>query len=340
LVALFLVSTEEVAGKTMIGAGVGKRLLGDGKKVGFLKPIITDEKAAGNDSDAAFIKQVLALPEPVGSLCPLLSGQRPLADMVREAYIEVSQQKDVVIIEGRCGQGRDDSLSQAAYEIAGALKARVIVVADYANQATAKLIDGYQGFGGNLLGIILNKVPRSQLKHAASEISPQFEAAGITVLGILPEDRALFTLTVGELADSIQGEILNNAEKSAELVGNLMAGAMCVDSGLDYFGRKTNKAAVVRDDRPDMQMAALETSTRCLVISGTTEPVDYVRDKAEGKGIPIILTRSDTGTIVQNIEDALDKARFQQEKKLLKLGEIMEPHINFQAIYKGLSLTG
>ena len=340
MVALYVVSSEEAAGKTTICAGVGKYLLGDGRKAGFLKPIIAERPIEGNDSDAVFMKQVLALPEPVDSLCPLISGERALADRIREAYIEVSQGKDVVIVEGMCGQSPDDNLSKASYEMVKALKAKVIIVEGYSNQSSrVRFINSYKEFGENLLGIVLNKVPGSQLKHMADEISSQLDEAGINLLGILPEDRALFTLTIGELTDYIQGEILNNAEKSAELVENLMVGAMCVDSGLEYFSRKANKAAVVRDDRPDMQLAALETSTRCLVISGNTAPIYSVRYRAEDKGVPIILTKNDASTIVKNIEGALDKTRFNQEKKLLKLTEIMEQHLNFQAIYRGLGLA-
>ena len=339
MVALYLISSAEAAGKTTIAAGVGKRLLGDGKKAGYLKPVIADKKPDG-DSDAAFMKQVLALSEPLESLYPLLSGERSLADRIREAYIEVSQNKDVVVVEGMCGQSPDDNLSKASYEIAGALKAKVIIVAGYSNGSSpAGFINGYKGFGANLLGIILNKVPKSQLKRLCAEVTAQFSEAELPILGVLPEDRVLFTLTIGELADSIQGEILNNAEKSVELVENLMVGAMSVDSGLDYFGRKAGKAAVVRDDRPDMQMAILETSTRCLVISGGTAPIDYVRYKAEDKGVPIILSKNDTNDIVKRIEKALSEARFNQEKKLVKLAEIMEQHLDFSAIYRGLDLA-
>jgi len=340
LVALYVVSSKEAAGKTTICAGVGKYLLGDGRKAGFLKPIIAERPIEGNDSDAIFMKQVLALPEPVDSLCPLISGERALADRIREAYIEVSQGKDVVIIEGMCGKSPDDSLSKASYEMVKALKAKVIIVEGYSSQSLkTRFINIYKEFGENLLGIVLNKVPGSQLKHMSDEISSQLDEAGINLLGMLPEDRALFTLTIGELTDYIQGEILNNAEKSAELVENLMVGAMCVDSGLEYFSRKANKAAVVRDDRPDMQLAALETSTRCLVISGNTAPIYSVRYRAEDKGVPIILTKNDAGTIVKNIEDALDKTKFNQERKLLKLTEIMEQYLNFQAIHRGLGLA-
>lgn len=340
MVALYLVSAVEAAGKTMIAAGVGKRLLGDGNKVGFLKPIVAEGKPTDSDADAKFMKQVLSLSEPVEFLCPLIGGKRSLADMVREVYIEASQNKDVIIIEGRCGQRADDNLSKDAYAIAAALKAKVIGVEDYVNgSSSAEFINRYQGFGENLLGIILNKVPKSQLKRVGKEITSKFNETELRILGLLPEDRALFTLTVGELADLVQGEILNDAEKSVELAENLMLGAMAVDSGLEYFGRKTNKVVVVRGDRPDMQMAALETSTRCLVISGGKAPIDYVRYKAEDKGIPLISTENDTGAVVQSIEDALDKARFHQEKKLIKLAEILEQNLDFQAVYQGLGLA-
>ena len=339
MVALYLVSSAEAAGKTTIAAGVGKHLLGDGKKAGYLKPVITDKKP-DDDSDAAFMKQVLALSEPLESIYPLLSGERSLADRIRGAYIEVSQNKDVVVVEGMCGQSPDDNLSKASYEIAGALKAKVIIVADYSNRSSpVGFINGYKGFGANLLGIILNKVPKSQLKRVCDEVTSKFSETELRILGVLPEDRALFTITIGELADHVQGEILNNSEKSVELVENLMVGAMAVDSGLDYFGRKNGKAVVVKDDRPDMQMAALETSIKCLVISGITAPIDYVRYKAEEKGVPLILTKNDTSTVMQSIEDALDKTRFNQEKKLVKLAKIMEQHLDIQAIYSGLGLA-
>jgi BioD-like phosphotransacetylase family protein len=314
---LYIVSAEEAAGKTAICAGLGRYLLGNGKKVGFLKPLIAEK--SGADGDASFMKQVLDLPEAVESLHPPEDVQK-----IKEACDKIYQSKDVVIVEGRLGQGAD--------EIAKALNARVIVVEAYSGQAS-KFIDGYKEFGENLLGVVLNKVPPSQLKRVQDEASAQFGAAGINVLGVLPEDRVLFAITVGELADSLQGKILNNAENSGELVENFMLGAMVVDSGLDYFGRKNNKAAVVRQDRPDMQLAALETSTRCLVLSGSNEPPIYsVLQKAENRGIPIISTESATSDVVASIEDALSRTRFNQEQKLPKLAEIMKQNLDLQAV--------
>jgi hypothetical protein len=336
LVSLYLVSAEEGAGKTAIAAGIARRLAGDGKKVGFLKLVTGDKMPEGGERDAGFMKQLLGLKEPAEALSLLVGSGKSAADKIKEAC--ASQDKDVIIIEGRCGQSPNDEFSQAAYEVAKALKAKVMAVEGYKQGAVLQFVHSYKGFGENLLGIILNKVPKSQLQRVCEEVTSSFGAGELAILGVLPEDRALLVLTVGELAGHIQGEILNDAEKSAELVENLMVGAMVVDSGLDYFGRKAGKAVVVRADRPDMQMAALETPTKCLVLTGGAGPVDYVRYKAEEKGVPLILTKSDTATVIQRIEDALDQARFGQEKKMSKLAEILEKNLDFQAVYKELGL--
>jgi len=335
MVALYVTSLKEAAGKTTVCAGLSKHLQGDGRKVGFFKPIIADDKGlpvVGVDSDAVFMKQILALEESLDSLCPVISNHNNLENKISEAYARVSPGKDVVIVEGMSEQ------SQVSHRIAAALDARVIIVEGYSKELL-KHIDGYKEFAGYLLGVVLNKVPRSQVEHIPSEIVTQFDRAGVNVLGVLPEDRVLFTLTIGELAEHLQGEILNCAERSEELVENFMLGAMCVDLGPEYFGRKTNKVVVLRGERSDMQLAALETSTRCLILSGNAAPIPAVLYQAEAKNVPIILVKGEPIATVIGIEDALAKVRFNQEKKLPRLTEIVESHLDFQAVYRSLGLT-
>ena len=123
-----------------------------------------------------------------------------------------------------------------------------------------------------------------------------------------PENRTPTAITVGDLAKGIDGKILNHAERSNKLVENYMLGAMTVDSGLDYFNRKKNKAAIIRQERLDMQLAALETSTVCLVLSGGNQaPAHSVLHKAESRGIPIITTPVTVIDIVTRIDKLLEK---------------------------------
>lgn len=295
---LYIVSVAAGAGKTAIGAGLARNLMSAGKKVGYL--------ASGTgDGDAAFMQEVLG----------------------------ATGGKEVVLAEGRLGVKADDPVTQDAYAAAKDKQAKVIVIEVYSGQKS-KYADVYRGFGKALLGVVINKVPVSQLERAAADAARQFGAAGIKVLGVIPEDRTLLAVSVGELAASVGGKLLNNAEKAPELVENYMLGAMVVDSGRDYFARKTAKAAIVRADRPDMQLAALETPTQCLVLSGSSsEPPFYnVLQKAEARAIPIIATDHPTAAIVEDIEAALEKARCRQEPKLKKLTELVEKNLNIPAL--------
>ena len=325
MTALYVTSLAEGVGKTTICAGLAQHLLSSGKKVGFLKPIIAEE-VTGSDSDALFMKQILGLDEPVDSICPVISGQDNVANKIRKAYDGVSQGKDVVIVEGVCERS-----------IVEALDAKTIIVEDYSQEPKAKLVNDYRDLGQYSLGVVLNKVPLSRLDSLSTD--SQFSEAGITILGALPEDRILFTLSMGELVECLQGELVNGAEKSEELVENFMLGAMTVDPGPEYFGRKANKAVVVKGGRPDMQMAALETSVRCLILSGNIAPIPAIRHRAKEKNVPIIVVKSDTMTTVMAIEDALAKTRFNQAKKLPKLTELMEKHFSFQTVYQELGLA-
>ncbi len=243
-----------------------------------------------------------------------------------------ARNKDIVIIEGVWQQRPGGESVESSYEVAKALEAKVVVIEAYsADLFKTKFADKYQGFGADLLGVVINKVPMSRME-AVREL-------GGVVLGVIPEDRALLGLTVAELAELVEGKIVNDAGKSVELVENYMLGALSVDSGLDYFGRKDNKAVVVKGERPDMQLAALETSTKCLVISGDGSPIYDVLHSAEGKGIPVIVTDEDTASVMDSVEQALGMTKFNQEKKLPRLAEIMKQRFDFKALYKGLGLA-
>lgn len=330
MAALYVTSEQRGAGKTAICAGLAKHFIGRGKKIGFFKPFIAQgkESSVEVDGDAAFMKQVFALKESVESICPTFADDRNLTTRVKEAFAKLSQGKDVVIIEGVSGQGQAEKLVEA-------LDAKVIVVADY-SQGTPGGGDNYKSLGKHLLGVIVNKVPRSQYDRVFSELCDVFGKAKVSLLGVLPEDRTLFTLSVAELAEKINGKLLSHAEQSGELVENIMLGAMVVDSGLYYYGRKANKAVVIRSERPDMQLAALETSTRCLVLSGTAPPQVAVAQMAESKRIPVISAPEGVANIAASLEEALAQTRFRQEKKLPRLVELMEQYFNFKAVAQAL----
>jgi BioD-like phosphotransacetylase family protein len=295
---IYVVATEEQAGKTAICAGLAINLLNAGKKVGYLKP-----QAAENDSDVNFMKNI------------------PKLEVIKKEA-NLPKGKDIILVES--------TLENKTSDTARAMKAKVIAVESYAG-GILKYGNAYKKFGDSFLGVIINRVPSSQVSRVKKEAAEKYGTVGVNVLGIIPDNRTLLAVTIGELAECIGGKILNHKEKSGELVENYMLGAMTVDSGLDYFGRKKNKAAIIRQERLDMQLAALETSTSCLVLSGVDKAPEYkVRHKAESQGIPIITTDAAVSDIVKNIDNLLGKPRLNQEKKLTKLADTVKQNLDLK----------
>jgi len=175
----------------------------------------------------------------------------------------------------------------------------------------------YKRLGRRLLGVVINKVPLSKLSFVKEQAAIQMPpASGIQLLGIIPEDRLLYSMTIAGLAELFQGKILNNTEKSGELIENYMLGALVFDSGEEYFKRKKNKAVILKSERPDMQLAALQTSLRCMVISGPVPPIPAVTQLARIKKVPLISTSGEVMNLISTLEAAAARRKFNQEQKL------------------------
>lgn len=315
MVALVITSTKPGAGKTTITAGLGKYLVDSGKKAGYLKLASTT-----NDTDVLFMKGLLNLGEPLEKL---VFSPSELAK-AKEIYAEVSHGKDIMLIEA---PGKDASW------VAETLDAKVITV----EGATTNL-DELKGFGKRLVGMVINKVPSSQLIKAKEQAAKL--GAGLKVLGLIAEDRALLAVSVGELANAFKGKVLDGESQLSELVENIMFGALYLDSGIDYFGRKSNKAVVLRSERADMQLAALETSTRCMVLVGDKPPANIVLQRAKEKKVPVVLAAGDVTAAVATIEKTIVESRFGQIKKLPRLVEIMKKDLDFMTLNRELGLAG
>lgn len=351
MIALYITSMGKAVGKSVLCAGLGRKLKAEGKRVGFLKPVaILPEEASAEvgGKDAEFMKQVLALEEPVELLCPVVlsaeglaapggGGEPPWLKKIEAAFAKVSRGKDVVLLEGVSGFKAGTESARVAGQIVEALGARAMLLVRYQDDLEEdQIVAAAKALADHLLGVVINAVPQRRMESVKALLVPPLEQSGIKVLGVLPEDRVLFTVSVGELTEHLGGSILNCPERSNELVENLMVGAMSVDSALSYLTLKPNKAVITRGDRPDIQLAALETSTRCLVLTDNINPMPNVLNRALELEVPIVVVEADTTCTMEALEGVFDKARFHHEKKLERLGEILEQYFNLETLYQAI----
>lgn len=317
MVTLFVTSLSSGAGKTAICAGIDRHLTDQGKKIGYMRLLIG---APPSSEDGLFMKEIFSLPESLETLCPAFTNENQFAADFKKSFDAVAGGKDVVIIEGW------------GASIPRAVSARVVLVITYDELQDANVTSTYGSFGQQVAGIVINKVPVSQLTRVRSETEASFMKSGVTLLGVIAEDRALLTFSIDELVKIIDGQVNNNPQQTAELAANFMLGAMTVDSSLPYYERMADKVVVVRGERPDMQLGALQTSTRAVVVTGSGQLVPLVQNRAEERKIPLITTPYDVSAIADRIEEALLKTRFHQKSKIPRLMELMAQGFNFQLL--------
>ncbi len=349
---LYITSTDVFSGKTALCVGLGEKFLRSGYAIGYMKPVSAVAGAICEraiDEDVEFIKEIFRLSEAKAPviLTPklvdsLLRGEEE-ADfraLLKEAYAQVAQDKDVIILEGGGRLEEGSIVGLAAPYISELLGAKDLVVIKYANdlQAVDDALRAKEAFGDSLLGIVFNVVPRQRMEFLEEVVKPYLEERGIKVLAVLPQERFLLSISVGQLTECLDGEVLCCPEARDELVEHLMVGAMTVDAALSYFRRKPNKAVITGGDRPDIQLAALETSTKCLILTGNLRPSPIVLGRAEEVGVPVILVKPDTLTTVEIIEQFFGKTRFHQEEKIHCFEKLLEERFNFEALYEGLGL--
>jgi len=354
MVTLYITSTETFSGKSALCVGIGKRLQRDGYTLGYMKPVSSGARLAAGmvDEDAEFFQTTFHLPDAMEDLAPVgitprlveefLAGTdtTDYAAKLKAAYARVAAGRDVVILEGGSNLREGYLIDLPTPQVAQMLGAQALVVVKYNNdlQVLDDALTARKRLGDCLVGVVLNAVPRQQMPFVQETAKPALEARGVPVLAVLPQERLLLSVSVQELTEFLNGRVLCCEDKTDELVEHLMVGAMGVESALSYFRRKPNKAVITGGDRPDIQLAALETSTKCVILTGNLRPSPIILGRAEEVGVPMILVRQDTLTTVETIERFFGKTRFHLDRKIERFEEMLADRFDFERLYAALGI--
>ncbi|HMK59792.1 MAG TPA: DRTGG domain-containing protein [Dissulfurispiraceae bacterium] len=348
---IFLSSNSDSVGKTMITIGLTLKLKELGFKVGYMKPlgrkpVRTDYGT--HDEDALFINEVLELKEPLDIVSPFVvdchsfdggvsSTTTCACGRVLDAYPSFSN-KDFLLISGGV-----DVFDGAAFDI-GILKllkdldARAIIIDKWNGFATADTILGAARlYEGRCVGCVINKVPKNMVSHVRKSIKPFIEKNGVNVLGIIPVDKLLQALTVRELAETLDGTVVCCERNIDQYVHNYLIGAMDPESAHKYFRRVEDKVVITGAHNSEMQIAALEASAKCIVITGSVRISDRIIGQAISRGVPIISVSDDTFTAVQKIESSLGSLTIRAKDKVARARDIVDRDFNIGTLLEAFA---
>ena len=293
------------SGKTSLASALAQISLGTGISTALAKPVSVDD-GSKTEKDFEFYSQ---LNESISRsndapMAVSLNGLTENAQVVKwtvEKVNQLSRQSDNVIVDGLDWFLPDGSVNSTAIDICDTLHPKIILVLRYSNPCELRaIVNSVEEIGGDLLGVIINGVTKYRWHYVINSIAPLFLSSGVKILGVIPEDRRMLAPCVNDIAVHLNAEILSFPDNCDELVEHFMVGGWFLDQGAYVFDRREQKAVVVRADRPDLHMAALQSSAVCLILTGGQNPIQYITYHADQLGVPLLSVSEDTVQIMEN----------------------------------------
>jgi uncharacterized protein len=353
--ALYITSLERYSGKTAVCLALGAHFKNAGRRVGYLKPLSLQPFRLGDrivDEDAAFVRSTLDLTEEPWELSPVvvtpeilrkrletgMGDSEDLMNRVKSAYQSLVDRYDLILLEGGASLREGYVAGLPTVSVAETLSSCVLVVVKYRDDVRVldDCLAARTRLENSFCGLMINRVPKESIDFVKQMAIPFLERHDIPVYGMIPDVRGLAALTVQELVDNLHAEILTRRTKLHGLVENIVVGAMTAEAALSRFRKQSNKAVITGGDRTDIQLAALETSTACLVLTGNLRPSPLVIKQAEEFGVPVLLVRQNTMETIEGTERIFGKTRLGQATKLKLFQDLMEEHFDFKRLEEAL----
>jgi BioD-like phosphotransacetylase family protein len=354
--SLYITSVEPYSGKTAVCLSLGRYLQGRGFTVGYLKPVSTQPWRSPEgilaDEDAVFVHSALGLVGDASASSPIIVTSSTLRDHLKEAHTEdlvetikeaakiAGKGKDILLLEGGASLREGYAIGLSNLRVADVLGAPALVVVPYRGEMCLvdDVLTARFRLGEQLLGVILNRVTEDGFDFIEEYARPFLEKKGIRIFGAIPSVPRLSALSVGELIDLLNAEVLTEHVDPEALAETLTVGAMTADAALSRFRRYQNKAVITGGDRTDIQLAALETSTVVMILTGNLHPSPLIIQQAETLKVPILLVNQNTMETIEQVERSLGKTRLAQPEKMETFLNLMTEHVRLDEICSLLDL--
>ena len=314
---LLVASDRPGAGKTAATLALARISNENGRETAAFKPFSLD---AGDGDQAAFAE--LANPAPDG--LPVVIGESgPTGDDIAAAgqALSTAAAGDALAIAEIPSELGAERLS----ELAEAWDAGVLLVAAYRRDLRGEdLTEWRDALGEKLSALLVNGLTRYLGTEASENLLPSLEESGLPMKGLLPEDRLMLSVSVENTREGLNGRYLVEAGDLNAPLERFQVGGMSLDPGELRFGRYDNNAVVVRGDRPDIQMSALNSSVASLLLTGGIEPIEYIYYEAREEEIPVILVETDTHATMAALNDVTTAARVDTAFKVERFASLLK----------------
>ena len=312
---LYITSQKQNSGKTTLSAALASLLIDRGKVVDIAKPF--SENGTLEEGDRFNLSKLLDRDYS-------LQNEQSL-DAVIASIKESSSKHEFVIVEALSSMPVEEQVS-----FVEEIKAQSLIVSIPSTMDSDA--DFSSRFGSSVCGVVLNQVSKYAQIQTEHIMQQNLSSHDVLLLGTIPEDRTLLSLSVAQICENLSGQMFGEVQNSESLVEHFMVGGFGMDPGEYSFATRDKKAVVVRGDRPDVQMSALNTDMECFIMTNGMDPIEYIKYEAVEEGVSIMIVQSDTLDTMENISKLQQLAEFDHPDKLSKAKKLVSDYVNVEQL--------
>ena len=312
---LYITSQKQNSGKTTLSVALASLLIDRGKVIDIAKPF--SENGTLEEGDRFNLSKLLDRDYS-------LQNEQSL-DAVIASIKESSSKHEFVIVEALSSMPVEEQVS-----FVEEIKAQALIVSIPSTMESDADFSGR--FGSSVCGVVLNQVSKYAQIQTEHIMQQNLSSHDVHLLGTIPEDRTLLSLSVAQICENLSGQMFGEEQNSESLVEHFMVGGFGMDPGEYSFATRDKKAVVVRGDRPDVQMSALNTDMECFIMTNGMDPIEYIKYEAVEEGVSIMIVQSDTLDTMENISKLQQLAEFDHPDKLSKAKKLVSDYVNIDQL--------
>jgi BioD-like phosphotransacetylase family protein len=320
---LFISSTGDHAGQSLVACAVAFRLMEKKISPGFFKPFGTGFIHIDDiwtDPDAYLFKKILNIQEPLEMICPYLGSEEAetrhgpveILEKIKSLIHELSKRKDIVLILGSKHIFFDDApYSLPDIPIISELDAELVLIHRYRQISTTlySILSVHSLLKDRVKGVIINRVPHDQISDVKGQIMSVLNQQGIFNIAVLPEDPFLSLRTIEEIREVLNGQTICGEEYLDRSVGGMTVGMSGMDKGLMIFKRIYNKIILLEPSTTTRKIAG-------ILLTGNREPPRQVLEAAKKSKIPLILVNDDSFVAQERLGENVAAISPKDQKKI------------------------
>ena len=357
---IFISSTEQRSGKSLVTIGLISAFQGFIPKVGYMKPIGQRGNERGRiDDDAALIEAVFDLEDDLRDINPVFMEEAredkdKLFERIFNSYGRISSGKDVVVIEGTDYTSTISALEfDINAELAKNLGAPVLLVAkgeekslEEISQNLIECTESFRQAGCNLLGAVVNRFRSDSFSSDIERLKYLLSTRGIPLFGVIPQDPVLAGPRLREVAEKLNAEILFRGDNLDKVVTDVKVLAMTPENALQYIGDKDGYLLITPGDRIEHIFTVLSAQKSSyypqyagMMLTGSLVPGKNVRKLMEGitdSDLTVLSVKGDTYSAAVRVGQIAGELVQDDREKIKIATRLVEKYVDIPRLHSQL----